>query len=481
LGQDETTIEKSIEGAQAALAADQARMAQAQKDADSQVKLTETSIAQARARVAAQEQALALVVAGPRRQDVEKARAAAAEARVAEANAKKDFDRQQKLVEKGFVSKQALDTAETTYESAKNARIAAGKSLEMAEEGSRPEEIAQSRAQLDEARAALKNAEAQQVQVELKRESAHAAEAQVRQAQAALDSAVAGRGQRTVRRNQLKAAQTSAQDARAKLAKAQNDPLQDASKAAAAQAQAAARVRAGAALEDARYMLKIVAPIDGVIISQPWEVGMLLPPGFSAVSSGVSITESVPPIVIANNSRMYVYADVDESDVAGVHEGMPVEVVVDALPDRPFQGVVHKIIPQGVENQSVVTFQVRVLVKGDIAPLKAGMTADITVKTAHADNVIGVPNEALSSDEQGKYVMLPAAKPGGQPTQRRVTTGLTDFTVTEVKSGLQEGEKVLLAAPRVPQGGKPGQPGGPAPRDRMMMQMRGRVGGGGGR
>ncbi len=474
LDQAKATVANDIEGARARLAAAEARLEQAKREDEAQAKLTESSIAQAQARVASQEQALKLLKAGPRKQEIESQRAAVAQARVAEANARKELERQKSLAAKGFVSKQSLDAAQTAFEQAKAAHIAAQKALEIAEEGSRPEEIGQAEAQLREARAALANAEAQQVQIALKRQALRSAEAEVREAKAAVATAEAGNETVKVRTNELHAAQAAVAEAKAKLAKARSAALQNRAKLAAAHAAAAAADKADAALQDARYILEVRAPISGVVISQPWEVGMLLPAGFSAVSSGVSITQNVPPIVIGDNTEMFVYADVDESDIAGVKEELPVLIEVDALPEDLFRGTVYRVIPQGVEEQSVVTFQVRVLVRGDTAKLKSGMTADIHVETARADNVVAVPNEALNRDEKGKYVLIPPETEEGQPTKRRVTTGLTDFTVTEIKTGLQPGEAVLLAAPSADEEGGPmGGPG--ASRRRMMFQMRGRT------
>jgi macrolide-specific efflux system membrane fusion protein len=75
--------------------------------------------------------------------------------------------------------------------------------------------------------------------------------------------------------------------------------------------------------------------------------------------------------------------------------------------------------------------------------MRSGMTATVTFLIAAKDDVLRVPTHALRGDSGQKSVLVPGAD--GVPREQAVETGLSDGRQTEVISGLNEGDKVLIA------------------------------------
>jgi len=95
--------------------------------------------------------------------------------------------------------------------------------------------------------------------------------------------------------------------------------------------------------------------------------------------------------------------------------------------------------------------------------VKVGMTADMNIVTAQKPGVLLAPNTALLPKGTGRVVQVPATDARGRPTTPReveVKTGLSDGTMTEILSGLSEGDQVINlpdnGAPRRAGGGLPG-------------------------
>jgi len=242
----------------------------------------------------------------------------------------------------------------------------------------------------------------------------------------------------------------------------------------------------------------IKSPIDGVVIDRRVNVGQTV-----AASMQAPVL-----FQIANDlSKMQVECSVDEADIGRVKEGQKVRFNVDAFPDDEFEGVVSQVRYSPLVQQNVVTYTTIVAVDNPGLKLMPGMTATISIITGEASNVLLVPNAALrftpelSQEElraiyeemsarmggapQGAAAKKPregnggqrpegqrmggnrsammmgqGGQQGGQQRQQRprvwvedesgklsivfIQTGVTDNTLTEIKSGdLEEGQQVL--------------------------------------
>lgn len=143
------------------------------------------------------------------------------------------------------------------------------------------------------------------------------------------------------------------------------------------------------ALDRAKQQLaytNIYAPIDGVVVERDVDVGQT-----------VAASLSAPKLfVIANDlTAMQILANVDESDIGQIKQGLPVQFTVQSYPNQQFTGTVQQVRLQSSTQDNVVNYTVVVGVQNPNGKLLPGMTATVQFLTASADSVLTVPNAAL--------------------------------------------------------------------------------------
>ncbi len=134
---------------------------------------------------------------------------------------------------------------------------------------------------------------------------------------------------------------------------------------------------------------------------------------------------------------------VDEIDIFSVKVGQKATIVVDALPDRELTGTVTFISPSGNTDTGVVEYAVTIKLDPTDVELKGSLTATADIIQADRKNVLLVPVEAIKGTPEGKFVEL-WNENTMQAQQQQVTTGLQTDRYTEVLSGLNEGDKVVI-------------------------------------
>src|SRR5206468_1121197 len=147
--------------------------------------------------------------------------------------------------------------------------------------------------------------------------------------------------------------------------------------------------QAEASLEEAQVNLRytdILSPVDGVVVSRNVDVGQTVAASFQTPTLF---------LIAQDLTKMQVDTNVSESDIGMVQEGQRAAFLVDAYPERKFWGAVTQVrnAPQIVQN--VVTYDVVVSVDNTDLALKPGMTANISIISAHRDNALKVPLAAL--------------------------------------------------------------------------------------
>jgi HlyD family secretion protein len=306
-------------------------------------------------------------------------------------------------------------------------------------------------------------------------------------AQTAYQTAQARYNQAVSQLNQAKLTEQSASTAGIAQSKATVEQSQAQVQQSQAQVQqAAAQVQqAQAALSLAEVNLShttIASPIDGVVVSRDVNVGQTVAASLSAPTL----------FTIANDlTQMQVIANIDQADIGLVEQAKSVKFSVDAFPGKEFEGKIEqmRLNPQNVQN--VVTYNVVIDVANPEQTLKPGMTANLTITIDERNNVLKVPNAALrftpqrtgsgagsgqgqgqgqgqgrrrqqgdnaAGDSSGQAQFAPASAPvlpgqlrvvwvlgqDGTPQRRRITTGLSDGSATEVVDGdLKEGDMVI--------------------------------------
>ena len=183
----------------------------------------------------------------------------------------------------------------------------------------------------------------------------------------------------------------------------------------------------------------IVAPMDGTILSRDVENG-------DAISS-ILVLGSTATLVFTegDTSQVYVQGKVDEADIAHVYLNQPARIKVESFRDRVFSGRVTKIAPLGVEKDNVTTFEVRVSIDNPGGELKANMTANAEILLDEHKGVLSVPENAVMYDPQkNATVEIPDKRQKEGKRKIAVTVGLSNGSVTEILSGLKEGDQVIL-------------------------------------
>jgi len=211
----------------------------------------------------------------------------------------------------------------------------------------------------------------------------------------------------------------------------------DAAKAALAAAQKGMEVSRAdnarvSAIED---YTNVAAPLDGVIVWRYADTGALIQAGVG------SNNQDLPIVKLAEANVMRLRLPVPESYVRYVHIGDQVKVRVDAL-GRAFTGKVVRFTRE--LNFETRTMETEVDVDNPGLAIDSGMYANALMRLNHADQVLTVPVGAivLHGDRQQLYVL----DAGSHVEIRNVQVGIRGSQLAEIQSGVNPGERVILAA-----------------------------------
>ena len=197
--------------------------------------------------------------------------------------------------------------------------------------------------------------------------------------------------------------------------------------------------RADIELEEVQERLdetEIFAPITGVIIEKLVEQGQIIASGISNVSGGTALA------TIADMSRLFIIADVDETDIGAVELGQSVTITADAFPDTKFQGKVKRIAPQGKVENSITIFKVKIEALGSAKNiLKPMMSSNIEIVTASVKDTLYLSRGAVRKEGDGFYAVI---LEDGLPKKIPIEIGIENPIHTQILSGLEAGQKVIL-------------------------------------
>ncbi len=233
--------------------------------------------------------------------------------------------------------------------------------------------------------------------------------------------------------------QENLEQARARLVRSQNAVHDIALKEQEIELAKAEVARAEISLDEAREKLEeteIFVPVSGVLTEKLVEEGQIISSGISNVSGGTSLAK------IADLRRMFITADVDETDIGSVKNGQEVAVATDAFPGRNFIGKVKRIAPQGKVENSITIFKVKIEIVGagkDI--LKPMMSANVDIITNEKRDVLFLPREAVWLEDNKSYAAIFEEE---EPKKALVTTGIRNLTHVEIQAGLLKEQTVIL-------------------------------------
>lgn len=188
---------------------------------------------------------------------------------------------------------------------------------------------------------------------------------------------------------------------------------------------------------------KIYCPIDGIVIARRVDIGQTVAAAFQTPTLFV---------VAEDLTRMRINTSVDEADIGRVRVGQAVRFSVDSYPGDLFEAEVLQIRNDPQVTQNVVTYDVLIDVDNSDLRLKPGMTASVEIIIDSRGQVVCVPDAALRFRPEGEphyegtSVWVPG---GGAPRRVPVTTGISDYTYSELLKGdLEPGQLVITGRQR---------------------------------
>jgi HlyD family secretion protein len=168
------------------------------------------------------------------------------------------------------------------------------------------------------------------------------------------------------------------------------------------------------------------------------------------IEIGAQVRERQKIISIPDTSKMKVEIKIHETWVDKIQPGQQAKITTAAFPDKTFTGKVLKKAPladsENWLNPDLKVYATDVGIDGTYDFLKTGMSAKVEIVVDELKNVISVPLQAVSN-VKGKKVCFVLGS--STPEQRQVETGAFNDSFVEIKSGLTEGDKVLLNPPRL--------------------------------
>lgn len=178
------------------------------------------------------------------------------------------------------------------------------------------------------------------------------------------------------------------------------------------------------------------APFSGIIADISGELGEYATPSPPGIPT-------LPAIDLIDDSCMFVSAPIDEVDASEIKVGQMARITLDAIKGKTFAGKVKRIAPYVLELEKqarTVEVEVAFNKRPTAENLLVGYSADVEIVHASHENVLRIPTQALL---EGNRVLLYRAD--GVLEDRTVTSGLANWDHTEITSGLNEGDRIVLS------------------------------------
>lgn len=182
-----------------------------------------------------------------------------------------------------------------------------------------------------------------------------------------------------------------------------------------------------AASPDADEQIPVRSPVDGAVLER-------------LVTPGTTVTPGSPLFVVSDLSTLWSIAEVDETQIAHIRIGRPVEVVVGAYPDVRFPGTITFV--SDTVNPDTRRLVIRSTVPNPDGRLKPDMFATVTLGEGEARPVVMVPASAVQPVD-GRAVVFVEERPG-RFTVRQVDVGTQSGGDVEILRGVVEGEQVVV-------------------------------------
>ena len=191
--------------------------------------------------------------------------------------------------------------------------------------------------------------------------------------------------------------------------------------------------------KDELMKTEILAPFDGTVV----DIGVKENDQLSAFDYS-----SKTAVHLVDTSTVEMDGVVDEVDIYKVKVGQEAIITVDALPNAEMRGEVTFISPFGTQTAGVVEFPVKISIEPAEVELKGGLTATADIIVEKHENVLLVPNRSIKGSPGDYWVEVVIDEEKVTTEKRPVTLGAQNEQLSEVISGLSEGEKIIVEATR---------------------------------
>lgn len=196
----------------------------------------------------------------------------------------------------------------------------------------------------------------------------------------------------------------------------------------------------------------ITSPVSGTVISKEVEQGQTV---------AASLSTPTLFMIAEDLTKMQIEANIAEADIGVIKAGKAVSFTVDAYPNDKFDGIVQQIRLSPKEESNVVMYTVVIEVDNSSRKLLPGMTASVSIEVERAEDALLLPAMVLqfkpsaalrkTTDEVPNPDMLKNEDVVYQFKNGRlhpivITKGISDMANIEIKSGLKEGDQVILEA-----------------------------------
>ena len=167
------------------------------------------------------------------------------------------------------------------------------------------------------------------------------------------------------------------------------------------------------------------------------------------IREGATIRQRQAILTIPDMTKMGVIVKIHESHIKKVKKGMPAQIRVESEPDKPLAGEVTKVgvLPDSQNrymNPDLKVYKTEITVTGVHEWTKPGMTAKVEIFVDELEDVVYVPIQAVFAEEKQRVCYIS----GRNPERRVAETGQYNDEFIEIKTGLKEGEIVLLKEPK---------------------------------
>jgi len=184
--------------------------------------------------------------------------------------------------------------------------------------------------------------------------------------------------------------------------------------------------------------LKYQAMIDGVVKSTANGTIQNL-----AIAPGQQVGIVDPVLLIEQQTDVWVKILVNEVNIAKIELGQTAEIVLDAWPDKTYQGEVKRVDQIGVLDQGVVVYSVYLVINEADEKILPAMTVNVDIELERKEDVLVVPNKAVKVYQGDKAVQV-MNKKTDQVIYLPIQIGSKGLMNTEIVLGLEEGQEIIV-------------------------------------